>query len=280
MLKTSILATIALVLAAIAGVELFLLAQHWEQRNEETLSLSEANTQGEKSVAEKPVTSQTTVSETNKNREITETPVREKTPEETPSTAAGSEKFNFRNTYWGMSREELKATLPESFSEEFIDGFHYYDEDYLGFPAGISYVFDRNQLIKIICEIGELVDLPYTRLREARYTSLQELKRDVKYIKETLAAKYGEPVQDDLKENYTSYFKYDPSFEALGDGFTSFIDYDLNTVWETLDTRIDLVVKVVNSQYYLEKDGFFSPRFDIIYNSKTGIKTKTGIDDF
>jgi hypothetical protein len=158
-------------------------------------------------------------------------------------------KFDFRNTNWGMTKVEVKAT---EFNELIQD-----KDDMLIYSDVIG--GEMNVLVAYIFEDGKLVKGKYlfrTTDDENQYI------HDYQRVKETLTLKYGSPKSDE--EIWTDEaYKEDPEkwTLAVSSGHLAY-----KTVWETGATMISLV---------LHGDGG-NTMFGVIYSVKEPKEDKGG----
>lgn len=111
--------------------------------------------------------------------------IKEKTAEEkqTVTKQEPEKEFNFRNTYWGMSKKQVKKSEKSTFVDE--DASRIFYKGKVGnMNALIHYNFVDNKLWQA------------TYLFEETYLNADNYVRDYKNLLGKLRAKYGEPIHD------------------------------------------------------------------------------------
>ena len=148
-----------------------------------------------------------------------------------PVKATDSGEYDFRETKWGMPREEVLNSEVKEPDAVYDIGFMYVNLPVAGLKSGLLYTFSKDD---------ELVWAGYIFNND--YTNFWKDENNKAYIadyydvKNTLTEIYGEPIKDDMiwkddshKDNPDKYL------EALTVG-----DLEYDTFWETSSTRIQL----------------------------------------
>jgi hypothetical protein len=149
-----------------------------------------------------------------------------------PTSSRGETEYDFRNTKWGMTKEEVKACEPGRLSKE----AHLNEKEVVsyGFDEIIMYV-DKTTSINVQIHYSFLND----HLIHAAYFLLEQFEDKTLYItafdkvREALNNKYGLPITDN-KTRLDNKYKTNRG-SALESG-----DLYLHTSWETRSTKIDL----------------------------------------
>ncbi len=148
------------------------------------------------------------------------------------ATSLAETQFDFRNTRWGMTKEEVKASEPERLLKEVK-----LDEKEI-----VSYGFNE-----VIIYVGKtaatnvqiLYSFQNNHLIHAVYLLVEQYEDKTLYIaafdrlRETLTQKYGLPIIDDVTWLDNKYKRYWGSALEFGDLY-------LHTSWESTRTKIDL----------------------------------------
>jgi len=142
-----------------------------------------------------------------------------------------SEKFNFRKTRWGMSRQEVIASEqgePADIKNNIIG----YKVTVMDKNFSVFYFFIKNKLIRTIY------------LLNVEHSNKNYFIYEYEQIKKTLAKKYGPPIKDETLWADKSY-KDDRSHWglAISLGYLAF-----SSTWETDKTRIFNCISGENSR--------------------------------
>ncbi len=110
-------------------------------------------------------------------------------------------RFNFRNTYWGMTKEQVKRT--ENAEDRKEKNKTMEEEDYYAFklPEGESNIFPTDTIISYYFANNILVEANYYLHKGILG---EEDKASYKLYKEMLLEKYGDPLKDSGSE-YTKW---------------------------------------------------------------------------
>ena len=137
--------------------------------------------------------------------------------------SSGSEKYDFRKTNWGMSKEQVKATEDKKPDSEYDNSLVYYvkidGDDYL---CGYSFLQDK------------LYNTGYVFVGD--HSNKNDYIRDYKNLKEILTKKYGKPKTDRITWD-NDLFKNDMSQWGLA---VSIGHLSYGNIWETSTTYITL----------------------------------------
>lgn len=139
------------------------------------------------------------------------------------------QKYDFRKTNWGMSKEQVKATEDKKPDIE--------DDNELGYKVRLI------EVSKYLCKYYFLENKLYQSIYflDEKYTDKKSYIDNYKLLKEILIEKYGEPKIDEVAWQ-NNFFKDDELTTAV------FIrDLTYGTVWETLTTNINLTL--LSSKY-------------------------------
>ena len=160
------------------------------------------------------------------------------------SASSADEKYNFRNTTWGMSKEEVmqsEDTNPVFESEYKID----YEIQMLGYDSKIGYTFNNDELIRA------------SFLLLGKPKSNSEFIEIYENIQKQLKKKYGKTVIDTIQHK-------DPSKNIQPDDFADAVcrgDLLYATQWDTKSSDIQLLLRGENSEcfltlMYISEEGF------------------------
>ncbi len=137
--------------------------------------------------------------------------------------SSGNEKYDFRKTNWGMSKEQVKATEDKKPDSEYDTSLVYYvkigADDYL---CGYNFLQDK------------LYNTGYVFVGE--HSNKNEYIRDYKNLKEILTKEYGKPKTDRMAWD-NDLFKNDRSQWGLA---VSIGHLSYGNIWETSTTYITL----------------------------------------
>ena len=140
-------------------------------------------------------------------------------------TSSGGEKYDFRKTNWGMSKEQVKETEKGKIVSENEDEVIFRVPDFDdNFECGYSFLENK------------LYNSTYLFIGE--HTNLNDYIDDYERIKEALTKKYGKPIKDTISWKNDLY-KNDKQYWGLAivSG-----DLDYFTLWETSTTTILLAL--------------------------------------
>lgn len=142
--------------------------------------------------------------------------------------------FDFRDTRWGMSMQEVKATESGKVWKE-EDGFLGYLETVAGFSTVLIYVFVEDRLVRARYDFTQ------------RHSNKNEYLADYETIKQILLKKYGKPDSNERIWS-NSLFQNDPQQYGLavarGDMFQM-------AEWSLPKTEIVLVLSGDNFEIHL-----------------------------
>jgi len=145
--------------------------------------------------------------------------------------------FTFRKTYWGMSRDEVKATEDSTFFQE-EGGLIAYQGKVANLDTLIAYHFVSDKLVRSGYVILE------------KHSNENDYLRDYFVMKNALSDKYGPPAVDETKWNNTLYSDDREKFGfAVGIGHLR-----LWASWETEATKIFLLLAGDNYEISLRLD--------------------------
>lgn len=117
--------------------------------------------------------------EQNKSKHKTDEPRTKKKDRNEAKNKAQPDKFNYRETYWGMTQKEVKAT--EKLNPIYESGSSLvYEYQVEGIKASIWYYFNNNKLWSVIIRIEE------------HYSDYTKYIDDFNMLKDNLAKKYGQ----------------------------------------------------------------------------------------
>ncbi len=163
---------------------------------------------------------------------VKEEAIVEKAPEATPveerkpvATENPQKEFNFRQTYWGMNREQVKKSETMKPIDE-TDTQVVYSGNVSGMDAQFGYIFVG----------GKLVQAAY--IFTEKHTNENEYISDYKKLKEILSRKYGTPNLDDQVWRNNLY-RNDPDKWGFA---ISYGHLTYRSKWETEDSEISLVL--------------------------------------
>ena len=177
--------------------------------------------------------------------------------------AFAEESFDFRNTRWGMSQAQVRASESGKPFQEFENAAGFiYDKNVAGMKCSIAYVFVANMLVR------------------ARYTFHEEHSNPDQYIVDReklhniLSKKYGDPDNDETifianKEYYSR------NRDKIGRGFATG-DINRRSFWHTAWTDIYL---------YLSGDNYRNELF-VEYRSRShagfeqAVEKKAAVNEF
>lgn len=144
------------------------------------------------------------------------------------STAAPTQApdFDFRNTYWGMTQDEVIASETEDLVEQSDEWLAYYSTDVAGMSSDIGYKFESNSLVAAIYAFDE------------EHTNENDYINDFSDLKEALTSVYGTPSIDTITWKNDLY-KDDPQDYgfAVSCGHLVYV-----ASWKTPTTEISLVL--------------------------------------
>ncbi len=145
--------------------------------------------------------------------------------------------FTFRQTYWGMSRDEVKASEDVKVAQE-GDNIIAYQGTVSNLDTLIAYHFVSNKLVRSGYVILE------------KHSNENDYLRDYFVMKDALSDKYGPPAVDETKWNNTLYSGDREKF-----GFAVMIGHlRLWANWETEATKIFLLLAGDNYKINLRLD--------------------------
>lgn len=150
--------------------------------------------------------------------------------------------FGFRNTKWGMTREEVKATEFAGLVEDKDNLLVFIDVIGGNMETLVAYIFADGKLIR-----GKY-------LFRTEHVNKNDYITDYKRVKETLKLKYGSPTSDE-EIWHDNFYKDEP--EKLGIAI-SIGHLVYRTKWETGTTEISLVLHENKKKV----------AFGVIYSSK------------
>lgn len=166
---------------------------------------------------------------------------------------------NFRNTTWGMSPEEVRASEgkdPVAYSDK--DAL--YEVEVAGLKAAAFYMFFGGEMLVSGYLFGE------------EYVNLNNYIKDYEYIKKILTHKYGDPKSDDEIWNHDLYFDDTQNY-----GFAVSINHlAYQAIWELDDVFITQTLdgenyEVVHRIVYMHRD---------LHNKPLDEGEKSMLDDF
>lgn len=152
---------------------------------------------------------------------------------------SGSEKYDFRKTNWGMSKEEAKATEDKKPSNEDDTIIIYENVEIIGRNFFCSYHFMQNKLYSSHYSIG-------TILGEV-HTNKNDYIDDYESLKKLITKKYGKPEKDAViwKNDLFKNNKQDWG-TAISIGHLSYA-----ALWETPTTEIGVALGGNNYEIWL-----------------------------
>ncbi len=177
--------------------------------------------------------------------------------------AFAKESFDFRNTRWGMSQAQVRASESGKPFQEFANAAGFiYDKNVAGMKCSIAYVFVENILVRA----------RYTFHEE--HSNLDQYIVDREKLHNILSKKYGDPDNDETifianKEYYSR------NRDKIGRGFATG-DINRRSFWHTAWTDIYL---------YLSGDNYRNELF-VEYRSRShagfepAVKKKTVVNEF
>lgn len=144
---------------------------------------------------------------------------------------------DFRNTKWGMSKEEIKQ------SENAV----VYDEDNKGMSYSVTVQGFDAKLIYQVNEKNELYSAGY--IFKQQHTNENQYLFDYRQLYETLCEKYGEnKTFMDGMYWYDTFYKYDSDDWGLA---VSLGDMQISHVWFTPTTRVGMLLSGDNFEINL-----------------------------
>jgi len=153
--------------------------------------------------------------------------------------SSGSEKYEFRKTNWGMSKEEVKATEDKKPFSENDTSLYYKNVEIIGRNFFCNYEFMQDKLYSSNYSIG-------TTLGEV-HTNKNDYIDDYENFKELLTKKYGKPKKDAVVWK-NDLFKSDKQDwgTAISIGHLVYA-----ATWETPTTEIGLALGGNNYEIWL-----------------------------
>ena len=140
---------------------------------------------------------------------------------------------DFRNTTWGMTKEQVKKTENIELVKEDQDNISYI-ETVVSYPALVLYKFHDNKLIWGSYSFKQVNDKD------------DEYLEDFINFEKAISDKYGEGKKLDRWNNADSEFKNDPA-RAVRAG-----DLIMWRSWETPTTKIKLIMYGYNDQFNID----------------------------
>lgn len=174
----------------------------------------------------------------------------EKNVEQIPDKV-GSSNTNFRQTTWGMSRDEVKSIesgTPISDNENVL----LYEQDYLGIPAQMGYVFKDDKLVKAAYLLRENHDNP------------DEYIATYEKMKSSLINEFGPPSLDEIKWLNDSEMSDTASGEDVCTGNVIY-----KSEWVELDTMILILLEGADNKC----------RQGVVFESKKNFLTENPPED-
>ena len=151
----------------------------------------------------------------------------------TPLSLGWSEGYSFRNTKWGMTKEEVTASEIKIDPVEVNKNTIRYKTQILGKNVGLIYLFSQNKLVKTAYKLDD------------NYLNSRHFLNTYRRFKAALTRKYGPPKEEStnwLNDTYRNVSH--KKGLALSLGHT---EYFAN--WETAISRINIRMKEEN--YYV-----------------------------
>lgn len=169
----------------------------------------------------------------NQPTEVTNEDIRK----ENEQTIEADEKLAFRNTYWGMTKDQVKATEEEKPIHETED-LIIYEDTLMGYDVSYAYIFaNSNYLLNRSAYTFKIV-----------HTNDNDYINDFEDIKEKVADKYGKPMEDNIIWKTSTFKDYPDNYGmAVGMGHLLY-----KTVWESEDTNIMLLLQGDNYEITLQ----------------------------
>lgn len=133
-------------------------------------------------------------------------------------------KYDFRNTYWGMSKEAVKQAEKTELSAEDESAILYSNVNAAGFSADLFYQFDGGALVSGAYMISET------------HTDYNAYIEDYENSKEALIEVYGTPQKDGVTWS-NDVFKQDEQYYGMAVAY-GYLSY--TSVWITETSTITL----------------------------------------